>query len=70
MHQLYEGLIFPPGVRPVSDLGTKIMAQGRSARAILSGQDVGTVHSWGDGWVWIVLATENGETRIVPIKLE
>ena len=67
-------MIFSDHVRPLKDyqFGTKIMAQGQSARNRLKDtpQYSYTIFGKGDdGWVWMKLPRFNGGTKVVPVKV-
>lgn len=64
----YSQVVFPDGIIPVSDFGTKIMAQAKSAEQALNGKAVGSSISWNDGWVWMVLPVIDGTTKILPVR--
>ena len=74
-HPCYNGLQFPDFSRPLkgSQFGTKIMAQGTSARIALEGQKIHAFTIYGsgdDGWVWMNLVRYDGSgTKAVPVKL-
>ena len=75
LHPCYDGLWFPDYVKPYNwggrTFGTKIMAQSRSAKAILEKHDV---HAYtvfkqgGEEWVWMNLAKIDG-TGFKPVPV-
>ena len=74
-HKCYDGLRFPAFVEPLKrwSFGTKIMAQGRSARDQLEGKSLyaHTVFGAGDdGWIWMNLAQlDSPNTKPVPVRI-
>jgi hypothetical protein len=79
LHPCYDGLSFPAFVKPYNwgfpktgkTFGTKIMAQARSAEAVLEKHDV---HAYtvfrqgGEEWVWMNLAKFDGNGfKTVPV---
>ena len=74
-HKCYDGLRFPAFVEPQKrwSFGTKIMAQGRSARDQLEGKPLyaHTVFGAGDdGWIWMNLAQlDSPNTKPVPVRI-
>ena len=75
LHPCYDGLWFPDYVKPYNwggrTFGTKIMAQSRSAKAILEKHDVHTYTVFkqgGEEWVWMNLAKIDGAGfKAVPV---
>ena len=75
-HRCYDGLRFPEFASPLkgNQFGTKIMAQGRSAKSFLYGEPLHSYTIYGSadgGWVWMNLESFDGrEIKAVPVKLK
>ena len=70
LHKCYTGLVITRFLKPLGDgnWGTKQMAQGRGAKALLGGKTLWrfTKYGRGDGWIWINLEDDFGALRAVP----
>jgi hypothetical protein len=68
--QRYQYCVFPEGVRPLPSytFGTKVMAQGSSARRRLEQEPVGHYVQYNSEWCWMNLASTCGGIQVgIPV---
>ena len=68
LHKCYNGLILPSFAKPLDNnqVGTKLMAQSRTAKLLLCGKKLNSFHRFPDSfWVWMNLWSSD-EQKIVP----